>query len=88
MLWVVSSIFIWNPLISLLFLSLEAMISTDIINVDQTGYVKNRFIGFNLRQIQDIIDYADIYKNRRGYNFRWLYKGFWFFGMEFHATYS
>jgi hypothetical protein len=28
----------------------------------QTGYVKNRFIGFNLRQIQDIIDYADIYK--------------------------
>jgi hypothetical protein len=24
-----------------------------IINVDQTGYVKNRFIGFNLRQIQD-----------------------------------
>ena len=34
----------------------------NIINVDQTGYVKNRFIGFNLRQIQDIIDYADIYK--------------------------
>ena len=33
-----------------------------IINVDQTGYVKNRFIGFNLRQIQDIIDYTDIYK--------------------------
>ena len=33
-----------------------------IINVDQTGYVKNRFIDFNLRQIQDIIDYADICK--------------------------
>ena len=33
-----------------------------IINVDQTGYVKNRFVGFNLRQIQDIIDHADIYK--------------------------
>jgi hypothetical protein len=30
-----------------------------IINEDQTGYVKNRFIGFNLRQIQDIIDYAE-----------------------------
>ena len=30
-----------------------------IINSDQTGYIKNRFIGFNLRQIQDIIDYAD-----------------------------
>ena len=25
-----------------------------LINVDQTGYVKNRFIGFNLRQIPDI----------------------------------
>ena len=24
--------------------------------------MKNRFIGFNLRQIQDIIDYADLYK--------------------------
>jgi hypothetical protein len=34
----------------------------NIINVDQTGYAKHRFIGFNLRQIQDIIDYADIYK--------------------------
>ena len=33
-----------------------------IINEDQTGYVKNRFIGFNLRQIQDITDYADLYK--------------------------
>ena len=33
-----------------------------IINVNQTAYVKHRFIGFNLRQIQDIIDYADIYK--------------------------
>jgi hypothetical protein len=35
---------------------------TKNINEDQTGYVKNRFIGFNLRQIQDIIDYADLYK--------------------------
>jgi hypothetical protein len=33
-----------------------------IINEDQTGYVKNSFIGFNLRQIQDVIDYADLYK--------------------------
>ena len=24
--------------------------------------MKNRLIGFNLRQIQDIIDYADLYK--------------------------
>jgi hypothetical protein len=27
-----------------------------------TGYIKNRFIGFNLRQIQDILDYSNIYK--------------------------
>ena len=33
-----------------------------LINENQTGYIKNRFIGFTLRQIQDIIDYADIYK--------------------------
>jgi hypothetical protein len=40
-------------------------ILSKLINEDQTGYIKNRFIGFNLRQIQDIIDYADIYI---GYN--------------------
>lgn len=33
-----------------------------IINEDQTGYLQNRFMGFNHRQIQDIIDYADSYK--------------------------
>jgi hypothetical protein len=32
-------------------------ILSKFINEDQTGYIKNRFIGFNLRQIQDIIDY-------------------------------
>jgi hypothetical protein len=31
-----------------------------LINEDQTGYIKNRFIGFNLRQIQDIIDFIHI----------------------------
>ena len=30
-----------------------------IINSDQNGYVKGRFIGFNVRQIQDLIDFAD-----------------------------
>jgi muramoyltetrapeptide carboxypeptidase LdcA involved in peptidoglycan recycling len=43
------------------FISL-AILLPRIINEDQTGYVKNRFIGFNLRQIQDIIDYAGLYK--------------------------
>jgi hypothetical protein len=33
-----------------------------LINEDQTDYIKNRFIGFILRQIQDIIDYSNIYK--------------------------
>jgi hypothetical protein len=33
-----------------------------LINEEQIGYIKNRFIGFNLRQIQYIKDYADIYK--------------------------
>jgi hypothetical protein len=32
-----------------------------IVNNDQTGYIKNRFIGFNHRQIQDIIDFAESY---------------------------
>jgi hypothetical protein len=31
------------------------------INEDQTGYLPNRFIGFNHRQIQDIKDFADSY---------------------------
>jgi hypothetical protein len=30
-----------------------------IINVDQTGYVKNRFIGCNVRLIEDVIDYVN-----------------------------
>ena len=30
-----------------------------IINLDQNGYIKNRFLGFNIRQIQDIIDYSE-----------------------------
>ena len=30
-----------------------------IINMDQQGYIKNRFIGYNIRQIQDIIDYSE-----------------------------
>ena len=30
-----------------------------LISTDQQGYIKGRFIGFNIRQIQDIIDYAD-----------------------------
>ena len=32
-----------------------------IISQDQQGYVKNRNICFNIRQIEDVIDYADIF---------------------------
>lgn len=31
----------------------------NIIHTDQNAYIKNRFIGYNIRQIQDIIDYAE-----------------------------
>ena len=30
-----------------------------IINLDQQGYIKNRNISFNIRQIQDVIDYSE-----------------------------
>ena len=30
----------------------------DIINVDQTGYVKGRYIGENIRLIQDVIHFT------------------------------
>ena len=30
-----------------------------IISNDQNGYIKNRYTGFNIRQIQDIIDYSE-----------------------------
>ena len=30
-----------------------------IISLDQQGYIKNRYIGYNIRQIQDIIDYTE-----------------------------
>ena len=30
-----------------------------IIHDNQNGYIKNRYIGFNIRQIQDLIDYSE-----------------------------
>jgi hypothetical protein len=30
-----------------------------IIHSDQKGYVKNRYIGFNIRQMQDVIDHLE-----------------------------
>ena len=34
----------------------------DIINPDQVGYLKGRFIGENIRTIKDIIDYTQFFK--------------------------
>lgn len=56
-----------------------------IINEDQTGYVKNRFIGFNLRQIQDVIDYADTCNIEGASLFVDFYKSIRFIGMRFHV---
>ena len=47
-----------------------------LINENQTGYIKNKFIGFNLRQIQDIIDYSDIYKIEGAILFLYYSKAF------------
>ena len=33
-----------------------------IISMDQQGYLKNRNICFNIRQIQDVIDYAEYFQ--------------------------
>ena len=37
----------------------------DIINVDQTGYVKGRYVGENIRLIQDVLHYTSL-TNEKG----------------------
>ena len=39
-------------------MKLQKVIS-NIVSTDQNGYIRNRFIGYSIRQIQDIIDYAE-----------------------------
>ena len=34
-------------------------IITKIVSHDQQGYIKNRVIGYNIRTIQDVIDYSE-----------------------------
>jgi hypothetical protein len=41
-------------LLSYVLAQLLKKVLEKIVNNDQTGYIKNRFIGFNHRQIQDI----------------------------------
>jgi hypothetical protein len=58
-----------------------------IINSDQNGYVKSRYIGFNIRQIQDIIDYADKFNVEGAILFLHFSKAFDFFRyLLFYAT--
>ena len=40
-------------------------VMSGVINFDQTGYIQNRFIGCNIRLIQDLIDFTDKY-NKEG----------------------
>ena len=58
-----------------------------IINEDQTCYIKNGFIGFNLRQIQDIIDYTYLYKIEGSLVFIDLKKKLRFIKMAFYVVY-
>ena len=37
----------------------------NIINIDQTGYVKGRYIGENIRLIQDVIHFTNL-TNQKG----------------------
>lgn len=40
----------------------KTLVLPKIMLTDQKGYIQNRYLGFNIRQIQDIIDYPDIFK--------------------------
>ena len=35
-----------------------------VINYDQTGYIKNRLIGFTIRTVQDLIEYCNKFDNK------------------------
>ena len=54
-----------------------------IINSDQNGYIKNRYIGFNIRQIQDIIEYADKFNVEGAILFLDFWKAFDYLEWEF-----
>jgi hypothetical protein len=51
-----------SSILSLLFKKGDPLCLDNYRPISISEYVQNRFIGFNLKQIQDIIDYADIYK--------------------------
>ena len=35
-----------------------------IVNQDQTAYIKHRYMGNNIRLVQDVIEYFDSYRKR------------------------
>ena len=49
----------YKILTKLLAMRLQKVIS-DIINSDQVGYIKNRYIGEHIRKLSDILQLADI----------------------------
>ena len=53
-----------------------------LINNDQTGFLKGRFIGENIRLINSVIDYAEETEYSEFVTLRWLWKGIWHSGMD------
>ena len=47
-----------------------------VINNDQTGYIKNRFIGFSIRTIQDLIEYCNNFDKKGVLLFLYFKKAF------------
>ena len=50
-------------LLTKIYASRLQIVLQNIINPDQVGYIKSRFIGENIRTIQDIIEYSSLFKH-------------------------
>ena len=59
-----------------------------LINNDQTGFLKGRFIGENIRLIDNIINYTLLKKHPRAIVFYRFWKGLWLATMVFHWAHA